>query len=159
MHIQIAAVGKIKEKYLADGIAEYAKRLRPYVKFDILEVPDEKVPETMSPAEEAQAREREGERLLALIRPDALVIALALDGELWTSEQLAARLDELGTYGGGRAVFVIGGTTGLSPAVLKRANHKLSFGRMTLPHQLMRLVLAEQIYRAVKINRGEPYHR
>lgn len=159
MHIQIAAVGKVKEKYLADGIAEYAKRLRPYVKFDILEVPDERVPETMSPAEEAQAREREGERLLALIRPDALVIALAPDGELWTSEQLAARLDELGTYGGGRAVFVIGGTTGLSPAVLKRANHKLSFGRMTLPHQLMRLVLAEQIYRAVKINRGEPYHR
>jgi len=82
MHIQIAAVGKIKEKYLADGIAEYAKRLRPYVKFDILEVPDEKVPETMSPAEEAQAREREGERLLALIKPDALVIALTLDGEL-----------------------------------------------------------------------------
>lgn len=159
MHIQIAAVGKVKEKYLADGIAEYAKRLRPYVKFDILEVPDERVPETMSPAEEAQAREREGERLLALIRPDTLVIALAPDGELWTSEQLAARLDELGTYGGGRAVFVIGGTTGLSPAVLKRANHKLSFGRMTLPHQLMRLVLAEQIYRAVKINRGEPYHR
>jgi 23S rRNA (pseudouridine1915-N3)-methyltransferase len=159
MHIQIAAVGRIKEKYLADGIAEYAKRLRPYVKFDILEVPDEKVPETMSPAEEAQAREREGERLLALIKPDALVIALTLDGELWTSERLAERLDELGTYGSGHAVFVIGGSTGLAPAVLRRAKHKLSFGRMTLPHQLMRLVLAEQIYRAVKINRGEPYHK
>jgi len=159
MHIQIAAVGKIKEKYLADGIAEYAKRLRPYVKFEILEVPDEKVPETMSPAEEAQAREREGERLLALIRPDALVIALAIDGELWTSEQLAAKLRETAVYGGGHAVFVIGGSTGLSPAVLKRAQHKLSFGRMTLPHQLMRLVLAEQIYRAIKINRGEPYHK
>ena len=159
MFIQIAAVGRLKEKYLVDGIAEYAKRLRPYVKFDVLEVPDEKAPETMSAAEEAQVRDREGDRLLGLIKPDAHVVALARDGELWSSEDLAAQLDKLGTYGKSHVVFVIGGSNGLSPAVLRRAQQKLSFGRMTLPHQLMRLVLAEQVYRAVKINRGEPYHK
>ncbi len=159
MNIQIAAVGRLKEKYLVDGIAEYAKRLRPYVKFDVLEVPDEKAPETMSAAEEAQVRDREGDRLLGLIKPDAHVVALALDGELWSSEDLAAQLDKLGTYGKSHVVFVIGGSNGLSPTVLRRAQQKLSFGRMTLPHQLMRLVLVEQVYRAVKINRGEPYHK
>ncbi|AJY74858.1 23S rRNA (pseudouridine(1915)-N(3))-methyltransferase RlmH [Paenibacillus beijingensis] len=159
MQIQIAAVGKLKEKYLLQGIAEYAKRLGPYVKLQLTEVPDEKAPETMSPAEEAQVRDREGERLLAQIKPDAYVIALALDGELWSSEELAAKLDHLATYGHSHVAFVIGGSTGLAPAVLRRAQAKLCFGRMTLPHQLMRLVLMEQVYRAVKINRGEPYHK
>ncbi|MBO7747091.1 23S rRNA (pseudouridine(1915)-N(3))-methyltransferase RlmH [Paenibacillus sp. MWE-103] len=159
MHIQIASVGKLKEKYLALGIAEYAKRLGPYVKLTLTEVPDERAPETMSAAEEAQVREREGERLLAQLKPDAHVIALALDGELWSSEDLAGQLDSLATYGRSHVAFVIGGSTGLAPAVLKRAQQKLSFGRMTLPHQLMRLVLLEQVYRAVKINRGEPYHK
>lgn len=159
LHIQIAAVGKLKEKYLVLGIAEYAKRLGPYVKLTLTEVPDEKAPETMSPAEEAQVREREGERLLAQLKPDAHVIALALEGELWSSEDLAGQLDKLATYGRSHVAFVIGGSTGLAPAVLQRAQQKLSFGRMTLPHQLMRLVLVEQIYRAVKINRGEPYHK
>ncbi|SFJ90192.1 23S rRNA (pseudouridine1915-N3)-methyltransferase [Paenibacillus sp. UNC496MF] len=159
MHIQIAAVGKLKEKYLALGIAEYAKRLGPYAKLTLTEVPDERAPETMSAAEEAQVREREGERLLAQLKPDAHVIALALDGELWSSEDLAGQLDSLATYGRSHVAFVIGGSTGLAPAVLKRARQKLSFGRMTLPHQLMRLVLLEQVYRAVKINRGEPYHK
>ncbi|WP_168123316.1 23S rRNA (pseudouridine(1915)-N(3))-methyltransferase RlmH [Paenibacillus sp. HB172176] len=159
MHIQIAAVGKLKEKYLVLGIAEYAKRLGPYVKLTLTEVPDERAPETMSPAEEAQVREREGERLLAQLKPDAHVVALALDGELWSSEDLAGQLDRLATYGRSHVAFVIGGSNGLAPAVLQRAQQKLSFGRMTLPHQLMRLVLIEQIYRAVKINRGEPYHK
>ncbi|PWW08797.1 23S rRNA (pseudouridine1915-N3)-methyltransferase [Paenibacillus cellulosilyticus] len=159
MLIQIATIGKLKEKYLVQGIAEYAKRLGPYVKLQLTEVPDEKAPETMSPAEEAQVRDREGERLLAQIKPDAHVIALALDGELWSSEDLAVQLDKLATYGKSHVAFVIGGSTGLSPAVLRRAQQKLSFGRMTLPHQLMRLVLIEQVYRAVKINRGEPYHK
>ncbi|WEK54186.1 MAG: 23S rRNA (pseudouridine(1915)-N(3))-methyltransferase RlmH [Candidatus Cohnella colombiensis] len=159
MHIQIATVGKLKEKYLVLGIAEYAKRLGPYVKLTLTEVADEKAPETMSPAEEAQVRDREGERLLAQLKPDAHVIALALDGELWSSEDLADQLDKLATYGRSHVAFVIGGSTGLAPAVLLRAQQKLSFGRMTLPHQLMRLVLIEQIYRAVKINRGEPYHK
>ncbi|PZD96587.1 23S rRNA (pseudouridine(1915)-N(3))-methyltransferase RlmH [Paenibacillus sambharensis] len=159
MHVQVAAVGKLKEKYLVDGIGEYAKRLKPYIKFDMIEVPDEKAPETMSAAEEAQVREREGERLLAQIKPDAHVIALAIGGQLWSSEDLAAQLDKLGTYGSSHVVFVIGGSNGLGENVLKRAQQKLSFGRMTLPHQLMRLVLTEQVYRAVKINRGEPYHK
>ncbi|GLX69724.1 23S rRNA (pseudouridine(1915)-N(3))-methyltransferase RlmH [Paenibacillus glycanilyticus] len=159
MHIQIATVGKLKEKYLVQGIAEYAKRLGPYVKLTLTEVPDEKAPETMSPAEEAQVREREGERLLAQLKPDAHVVTLAIGGELWSSEDLAGQLDKLATYGKSHVAFVIGGSTGLAPAVLQRAQQKLSFGRMTLPHQLMRLVLIEQIYRAVKINRGEPYHK
>ncbi|WP_424767756.1 23S rRNA (pseudouridine(1915)-N(3))-methyltransferase RlmH [Paenibacillus sp. sgz302251] len=159
MHIQIAAVGKLKEKYLVLGIAEYAKRLGPYVKLTLTEVPDEKAPETMSSAEEAIVREREGERLLAQLKPEAHVVALTLEGELWSSEDLAGQLDKLATYGRSHVAFVIGGSNGLAPAVLKRAQQKLSFGRMTLPHQLMRLVLVEQIYRAVKINRGEPYHK
>jgi 23S rRNA (pseudouridine1915-N3)-methyltransferase len=159
VHIHIVSVGKLKEKYLVQGIAEYAKRLTPYVKLQLTEVPDEKAPETMSAAEEAQVREREGEKLLTQIKPDAHVIALAIDGELWSSEELAAQLDKLGTYGRSHVVFVIGGSNGLAPAVLRRAQQKLSFGRITFPHQLMRLVLVEQVYRAVKINRGEPYHK
>jgi len=159
MHIQIIAVGKLKEKYLTDGIKEYAKRLAPYAKVTIQEVADEKVPETLSPAQEEQAKEREGERILAHIRPDAHVIALAIDGQLWSSEELAQQIDRLTTYGCSQIAFVIGGSLGLSPTVLKRADQKLSFGRLTYPHQLMRLILIEQIYRAFKIIRGEPYHK
>ena len=159
MNIQLISVGKLKEKYLVQGIAEYSKRLAPYVKFQVTEVPDEKAPENMSDAELLQVQEREGERILAHVKPDAHVVALAIDGQLWSSEDLAAHIDKLGTYGTSHVVFIIGGSVGLSPAVMRRANSKLSFGRMTLPHQLMRLVLVEQIYRAVKINRGEPYHK
>lgn len=159
MFIQIIGVGKLKEKYLVQGIAEYAKRLTPYVKFQVLEVADEKAPETMSEAEVLQVKAREGERILGLVKGDAHVIALEVGGKLWSSEELAASLDRLGTYGTSHVVFVIGGSHGLSDDVLARAQQTLSFGRMTLPHQLMRLVLVEQIYRAVKINRGEPYHK
>lgn len=159
MHITIASVGKLKEKYLVNGIDEYIKRLGPYAKVQLVEVPDEKAPESMSPAEEQQVRAKEGERLLAKLAPDAYVVALAIDGEMWTSEQLAGSLDKLATYGRSQVAFVIGGSLGLSSEVLRRADAKLSFGRMTLPHQLMRLVLVEQVYRAFKINRGEPYHK
>lgn len=159
MNIQIITVGKLKEKYLIDGIREYMKRLSSYAKVTIQEVPDEKVPETLSPAQEEQAKEREGERILALIKPDAHVIALAIDGKLWSSEELAQNISDLATYGRSQIAFVIGGSLGLSQAVLQRADQKLSFGRLTYPHQLMRLILVEQIYRAFKINRGEPYHR
>lgn len=159
MHIQIIAVGKLKEKYLVMGMAEYAKRLGPYIKLTLTEVPDEKAPETMSAAEEEQVRDREGEKILAHIKQEAHVVALAIDGELWSSEDLAQQLDKLATYGKSHVAFVIGGSNGLSSNVLKRANQRLSFGRMTLPHQLMRLVLIEQVYRGVKINRGEPYHK
>lgn len=159
MFIQIVSVGKLKEKYLVQGIQEYAKRLAPYIKFQVIEVPDEKAPENMSDAEIENVKDREGEKILGHIKADAHVIALALDGQLWSSEELAAEIDKLGTYGKSHVVFVIGGSNGLSNAVLRRAQQRLSFGRMTLPHQLMRLVLVEQIYRAVKINRGEPYHK
>lgn len=159
MLIQIIGVGKLKEKYLMQGIQEYAKRLTPYIKFQVIEVADEKAPDTLSEAEVSIVKEREGERILAQIKSDAHVIALAIDGQLWSSEELAAEIDRLGTYGTSHVVFVIGGSLGLADQVLRRAQQRLSFGRMTLPHQLMRLVLVEQIYRAVKINRGEPYHK
>ncbi|WP_123042588.1 23S rRNA (pseudouridine(1915)-N(3))-methyltransferase RlmH [Cohnella candidum] len=159
MQIQVVCVGKLKEKYWTDGIAEYAKRLGPYARLDIRELPDEKTPDSMSPAEEEMVRTREGERILAALKPDAHVIALAIDGETWSSEQLAAHLEKQAVYGGGSVAFVIGGSLGLSPAVLSRADKRLSFGRMTYPHQLMRVILLEQIYRAFKINRGEPYHK
>jgi 23S rRNA (pseudouridine1915-N3)-methyltransferase len=159
MQIQILTVGKLKERYLVDGIAEYVKRLGPYAKVQMIEVPDEKAPENMSPAEEQQVRVKEGERLLAKLAGDAYVVALAIDGEMWTSEQLASSLDKLATYGRSQVAFIIGGSLGLSSEVLRRADMRLSFGRMTLPHQLMRLVLVEQIYRAMRINRGEPYHK
>ncbi|NEW07306.1 23S rRNA (pseudouridine(1915)-N(3))-methyltransferase RlmH [Paenibacillus sp. SYP-B3998] len=159
MHIQILTVGKLKERYLVDGIAEYVKRLGPYAKMQMIEVPDEKAPESMSPAEEQQVKHKEGERLLAALRPEAYVVALAIDGEMWTSEQLASSLDKLATYGRSQVAFIIGGSLGLSNELLRRADMRLSFGRMTLPHQLMRLVLVEQIYRAMRINRGEPYHK
>ncbi|MBD8497880.1 MULTISPECIES: 23S rRNA (pseudouridine(1915)-N(3))-methyltransferase RlmH [Paenibacillus] len=159
MLIQLISVGKLKEKYLVQGIAEYSKRLAPYVKFQVTELSDEQAPEKMSDAEVEQVKDREGERILAQVKPDAHVVALAINGQLWSSEDLAAHIDKLGTYGTSHVVFIIGGSNGLSDAVLRRAQTKLSFGRMTLPHQLMRLVLVEQIYRAVKINRGEPYHK
>ncbi|MDU0204355.1 MULTISPECIES: 23S rRNA (pseudouridine(1915)-N(3))-methyltransferase RlmH [Paenibacillus] len=159
MQIQILTVGKLKERYLVDGIAEYVKRLGPYAKVQMIEVPDEKAPENMSAAEEQQVRVKEGERLLAKLGADVYVVALAIDGEMWSSEQLAASLDKLATYGRSQVAFVIGGSLGLSSELLRRADMRLSFGRMTLPHQLMRLVLVEQIYRAMRINRGEPYHK
>ncbi|AIQ66159.1 Ribosomal RNA large subunit methyltransferase H [compost metagenome] len=159
MFIQLITVGKLKEKYLVQGIQEYAKRLTPYLKFQMIEVADEKAPDTLSEAEVSGVKAREGERILAHVKEGAHVIALAIDGKLWSSEELAAEIDRLGTYGTSHVVFVIGGSHGLSDAVLSRAQQRLSFGRMTLPHQLMRLVLVEQIYRAVKINRGEPYHK
>lgn len=158
MNIQIVAVGKLKERYLVQGIAEYVKRLGAYAKLAIVEVPDEKAPETMSAAEEENVRRREGERILAALREDAYVVALAIDGEMWASEQLAAKLADLATYGRSQVAFVVGGSLGLSPEVIRRADMRLSFGRMTLPHQLMRLVLVEQIYRAFKINRRDAYH-
>lgn len=159
MLIQVIAIGKLKEKFMQQGVAEYAKRLGPYAKLQLLEVPDEKAPETMSDAEAEQVKQREGERLLGLIKPDAHVIALAIEGQLWSSEELAGQLERLATYGPSHVVFVIGGSNGLSDDVLRRSQQQLSFGRMTYPHQLMRLIMVEQIYRAMKIIRGEPYHK
>lgn len=159
MNITIIAVGKVKEKYLTSGISEYLKRLTPYAKITLTEIKEEQAPENLSPAEMEQVKNREGERILAAIKPDATVVALAIEGKNLSSEELAKQLDDYATYGKSNVAFIIGGSLGLADSVLKRADLKLSFSRMTFPHQLMRLILVEQIYRAYKINRGEPYHK
>ncbi|WLR57958.1 23S rRNA (pseudouridine(1915)-N(3))-methyltransferase RlmH [Guptibacillus hwajinpoensis] len=159
MNISIVTVGKLKEKYLKQGIAEYTKRLGPFAKVEVIEVSDEKAPENLSDTEMLQVKKAEGDRIMSKISPDAHVIALAIEGKMKTSEQLARDLDQLATYGKSKIAFVIGGSLGLSDDVLKRANDTLSFSKMTFPHQLMRLILVEQVYRAFKINRGEPYHK
>ncbi|MGX7352035.1 23S rRNA (pseudouridine(1915)-N(3))-methyltransferase RlmH [Enterococcus canis] len=159
MGIKIIGVGKLKEKYLLQGIAEYVKRLKSYTKIEMIEVPDEKAPENLSTAEMLQVKEKEGERILAKIRPDDYVFALAINGAQLSSEEFAEKLDQLATQGKSNFVFVIGGSLGLSETVLSRSDQQISFGRLTYPHQLMRLVLVEQIYRSYRINRGEPYHK
>ena len=159
MNISVITVGKLKEKYLKQGIEEYVKRLSAYAKIDIIEIPDEKAPETLSEMEMLQVKAKEGERILAKISDDTHVIALAIEGKMKSSEELADTIDKLATYGKSKVAFVIGGSLGLSKDVMKRANDTLSFSKMTFPHQLMRLILVEQIYRAFRINRGEPYHK
>lgn len=159
MNISIVTVGKLKEKYLKLGIEEYVKRLSAYAKIDVVEVADEKAPEELSEQEMKQVKQKEGERILAKISSDTYVIALAIQGKLQSSEELAETLDKLATYGKSKIAFVIGGSLGLSDEVLKRSNEQLSFSRMTFPHQLMKLILVEQIYRAFRINRNEPYHK
>ncbi|WP_456272900.1 23S rRNA (pseudouridine(1915)-N(3))-methyltransferase RlmH [Bacillus sp. AK031] len=159
MNISIVTVGKLKEKYLKQGIDEYLKRLSAYAKVEIIEVSDEKAPEELSETEMMQVKGKEGERILSKISPDTHVIALAIEGKMRTSEELADNLDKLATYGKSKVAFVIGGSLGLSDEVMKRADETLSFSKMTFPHQLMRLVLVEQIYRAFRINRNEPYHK
>nr|WP_207627707.1 23S rRNA (pseudouridine(1915)-N(3))-methyltransferase RlmH [Neobacillus sp. MM2021_6] len=159
VNISIITVGKLKEKYLKQGIEEYLKRLTAYAKVEVIEVSDEKAPEELSELEMIQVKQKEGERILAKISQDTYVIALAIQGKLASSEELASSLDKLATYGKSKIAFVIGGSLGLSEDVLKRSNEQLSFSRMTFPHQLMRLILVEQIYRAFRINRGEPYHK
>lgn len=159
MNILIVTVGKLKEKYLKQGIDEFVKRMSGYAKLEIVEVADEKAPEELSVAEMEQVKQKEGERILSKISQDTHVIALAINGKMKSSEELAEDLDKLATYGKSKIAFVIGGSLGLSDEVLKRANEKLSFSKMTFPHQLMRLILVEQIYRAFRINRGEPYHK
>lgn len=159
MNIAIITVGKLKEKYLKMGIDEYVKRLGAYAKIDLVEVPDEKAPEQLSEAEMEIVKKKEGERILAKISPDTHVIALAIKGKMKTSEEMSKDIESLMTYGKSKIAFVIGGSLGLHDDVLKRANEKQSFGKMTLPHQLMKLVLVEQIYRSFRIMKGEPYHK
>lgn len=159
MNISIITVGKLKEKYLKSGIDEYLKRLTSYAKVEIIEIPDEKAPEELSHSEMEQVKQKEGERLLSKLSQDTYVIALAIDGKMKSSEELAQSIDKLAVYGKSKIAFIIGGSLGLSNEVLQRADEKLSFSKMTFPHQLMRLILLEQIYRAFRINRNEPYHK
>lgn len=159
MKITIITVGKIKEKYLKDAIAEYSKRLSRYCKLEILEVADEKTPDGASEIVEENIREKEGERILKLIKEDAYVITLEINGKMLTSEELADRIETLGIQGKSHLVFVIGGSIGLGKEVLRRSDYALSFSKMTFPHQLMRVILLEQIYRSYRIINGEPYHK
>lgn len=159
MKITVIGVGRLKEKYWQAAIDEYSKRLSKYVKLDIIEVPDEKAPENLSAAEEEIVKKNEGERILKNIRDGAYVIALAINGKMLRSEELSEFLNERMVRGAGHIVFVIGGSLGLSKEVLDRADYKLSFSKMTFPHQMMRVILLEQFYRAVKIMKNEPYHK
>lgn len=152
-------MGKLKEKYLKQGIQEYTKRLGSYTKFEVIEVVDEKAPETLSKVEMIQVKEKEGQRILAKIKEQDYCFALAINGENPTSESFAQQIDQLMIQGKSDFCFIIGGSLGLSSAVLTRSNAQLSFGKMTYPHQLMRLILVEQIYRSFRINHGEPYHK
>ncbi|UXU55002.1 23S rRNA (pseudouridine(1915)-N(3))-methyltransferase RlmH [Staphylococcus agnetis] len=159
MKITIIAVGKLKEKYWKQAIAEYEKRLTAYTKVEIIEVPDEKAPENMSDKEIEQVKEKEGQRILAKIKPQSTVITLEIQGKMLSSEGLAKELDQRMTQGASDFTFIIGGSNGLHQNVMNRSNFALSFSKMTFPHQMMRVVLLEQVYRAFKINRGEAYHK
>ena len=159
MKITILCVGKIKEKFFRMAVDEYVKRLGRYCQLEIVETPDEKTPDGASLKEEEQIKEKEGERLLKNIKPSAYVIALAIEGKSRSSEELADKLERLGVSGNSHIMFIIGGSLGLSENVLKRADMLLSFSRMTFPHQLMRVILLEQIYRSYRIIQGEPYHK
>lgn len=159
MKITIVTVGKIKEKYLKEAIAEYSKRLRAYCDLKIIEVADEKTPDQASQAVEDGIRSKEGERILKQLKDEMYVITLEISGEMLTSEKLAEKIEHLGIQGKSSIAFVIGGSIGLGKDVLRRSDYALSFSKMTFPHQLMRVILLEQIYRSFKIQRGEPYHK
>ena len=159
MRITIVSVGKIKEKYLNDAIREYSKRLSSYCNLTHIEVSDEKAPETLSEKEEEQIKEKEGQKILAKIKDSQYVYALDLAGKQRTSEEFSAELMKLPVYGNGDLVFVIGGSLGLSTEVIKRSNAQISFSKMTFPHQLMKVILLEQVYRGFRIMKGEPYHK
>ncbi|GIM45845.1 ribosomal RNA large subunit methyltransferase H [Collibacillus ludicampi] len=159
MQINIIAVGKLKEKYWTQAVAEYAKRLSAYAKLRIVEVVDESTPDTLSPAEEEAIKEKEATRILAQIKDRDYVVALAIEGKTFTSEQWAKEMERLTTMGHSSFAFVIGGSLGLHHSVLTRANLKLSFSSFTFPHQMVRVILLEQLYRGFRIMRGEPYHK
>ncbi|ABR50815.1 protein of unknown function DUF163 [Alkaliphilus metalliredigens QYMF] len=159
MNITVISVGKLKEKYLKQGIAEYDKRLSRYCKLNFIEVADEKAPENLSEAEEIMIKDKEGEAILKSIKDGMFVIALDLAGKMLSSEALSEKIDKLALQGNSHITFVIGGSLGLSQGVLKRADFKLCFSPMTFPHQLMKLILLEQVYRAFRISKNEPYHK
>lgn len=157
--ITVISVGKLKEKYLKDAIAEYAKRLGKYCKLELLEVADEKIPDNAGSAAESAVRAKEGERILKFVRDDAYVITLEIDGAQLSSESLSERIENLGIQGKSHIIFIIGGSIGLGEEVRGRSDFALSFSKMTFPHQLMRVILLEQIYRSFRIINGEPYHK
>ena len=159
MKIKIVTVGKLKEKYLKDGIAEYSKRISRFATVEMVELADEKTPDRASDSENEKILDLEGNRILSKIGDREFVVVLAIEGKTLSSEEFSKQLEQASINGFSTLTFVIGGSLGLSHQVKKRANLFLSFGRLTLPHQLMRLVLVEQIYRAFTIQQGSPYHK
>lgn len=158
MKYHLITIGKIKEKYLTAGIDEFLKRLRPYGDVTVTVLPEEKMPDNPSPAQKAQVLDKEGEKMLRHVREGAHLMALDVGGKLVSSEELAESFSELALYGCSEISFIIGGPFGLSDVVRRKADKCISFGRITLTHQMIRLILVEQIYRAIKISRHEPYH-
>ena len=159
MKITVITVGKIKEKYLRDAIAEYQKRLSRYCKLELLEVADESCDVNASKAEEDLVKQREAQRILKLLKPDTYLITLEIEGKQLQSEELAEKIHSLGLSGKSHITFVIGGSLGLDSTLCKKADFALSFSKLTFPHQLMRVILLEQIYRSFRIIHGEPYHK
>ena len=159
MKIKIVTVGKLKEKYLKDGIAEYTKRISRFAKLEMIELADEKTPDKASELENQKILETEGERILSKVGERDFVVVLAIEGKTFSSEEFSKQLEQASIKGYSTLTFIIGGSLGLAPVVKNRANLSVSFGRLTLPHQLMRLVLVEQIYRAFTIQQGSPYHK
>lgn len=159
MNITIISVGKLKEKYLKLGIEEFSKRLSKYCKLDMIELDDEKCPENLSDKDMEIVKNKEGQKILLKIKNNSYVIALAIDGKNLSSEALADTISKLTVRGISHITFIIGGSLGLADEVLKRADYKLSFSKMTFPHQLMKLILLEQVYRSFRINNNEPYHK
>lgn len=159
MNIKIITVGKIKEKYIQEGIKEYSKRLSRYCSLEIIEIDDEKAPENLSDKEMEIVKAKEGERILAKIPQNSFVIALAIEGKQLSSEDLSQKMSDVMVQGTNDITFIIGGSLGLNRDVINRSDFKLSFSKMTFPHQLMRLILLEQVYRAWRILKNEPYHK
>ncbi|RMC26063.1 MULTISPECIES: 23S rRNA (pseudouridine(1915)-N(3))-methyltransferase RlmH [unclassified Lactobacillus] len=159
MKIKIICVGKLKEKYFKDAIAEYQKRLSRFAQIEVIQVPDEQAPEKLSVAEQDKVKEIEGQRILQKIRDKEYVFVTAIKGKQSSSEEFAQEINNLAIYGHSNITFVVGGSLGTSQAVNERGDELLSFGKLTLPHQLMRVVLIEQIYRAFMIISGSPYHK
>ena len=159
IHIDIVCVGKIRENYLKDAISEYSKRLSKYCVLNIIELPDEKTPDNASEKEELQIKDKEGQLILSKIKDNMFVIAMDLNAKQFTSEEFSKFIETQGVMGNSNITFVIGGSLGLSQEVLKRANYKLCFSKMTFPHQLFRVMLLEQVYRAFRIMKNEPYHK
>lgn len=158
MKITIITVGKLKEKYLVEGIKEYAKRLSKYTKLDLIEVKDEHAPENLSQKDNDIITGKEAERINQKLK-DSFIISLALEGKQLSSEELASKIENIKTYHNSHITFIIGGSLGLSDSIKKKSNFLLSFSPMTFPHQLMKLILLEQIYRSFRINNNEPYHK
>lgn len=159
MKITILSVGNIKEKYLKEAIIEYSKRISKYATLDFIKVEDEPTIDNASSKEIELIKNKEGKRLLKYLQDDSYKIALAIDGANISSLELAKKMEEIFTYSSSKIIFIIGGSLGLANEVLNLANYKLSFSKLTFPHQLMQVILLEQIYRTFKINNGESYHK